>query len=123
MKMNNKTYDILKYIAQIVLPALATLYAALVPLWHLPYGEPIVGTIVAVDAFLGALLMISSKKYYESDEDVDGYIDFDNDEEEMTIDLSDVDFEKFGDGERVRLKVRAGSIAVEPSEEEYQGKH
>lgn len=61
--MSNKTYDILKYIAQIVLPALATLYFALASIWNLPYGEQIVGTITAIDTFLGAILMISSKNY------------------------------------------------------------
>ena len=63
MKLSNKTYDILKYIAQIVLPALGTLYFALASIWGLPYGEQIVGTITAVDAFLGALLGISTVKY------------------------------------------------------------
>lgn len=63
MEMSNKTYDILKYIAQIVLPALATLYIALGNLWALPYVEGISGTIIAVDAFLGALLQISTDNY------------------------------------------------------------
>lgn len=61
--MSNKTYDILKYIAQIVLPAIATLYFAVAQIWGLPYGEQIVGTITAIDAFLGALLGISTAKY------------------------------------------------------------
>lgn len=61
--MSNKAYDILKFIAQILLPALGTLYFALASIWGLPYGEQIVGTITAVDAFLGALLGISTKKY------------------------------------------------------------
>lgn len=61
--MSNKTYDILKRIAQIVLPALGTLYFALSSIWGLPYGEQIVGTITAIDAFLGALLGISTMKY------------------------------------------------------------
>lgn len=61
--MSNKTYDILKYIAQIVLPALGTLYFAISSIWGLPYGEQIVGTITAVDAFLGALLGISTARY------------------------------------------------------------
>lgn len=61
--MNSKTYDIMKYIAQIVLPACGTLYFALASIWGLPYGEQIVGTITAVDTFLGAILMISSNKY------------------------------------------------------------
>lgn len=63
MKMNNYVYDILKYLAQIVLPAAATLYFALSGVWHLPYGGEIVGTISAVDAFLGALLGLSSLQY------------------------------------------------------------
>lgn len=62
--MSNKTYDILKYIAQIVLPALGTLYFALSQIWGFPYGEEIVGTVAAVDAFLGAILKISSNSYY-----------------------------------------------------------
>jgi hypothetical protein len=61
--MNNKTYDILKYIAQIILPALATLYFALAGIWGFPYGEEIVGTITAVDTFLGVILGISSANY------------------------------------------------------------
>lgn len=63
--MSNKTYDILKYIAQVVLPALGTLYFALASIWGFPYGEQIVGTITAVDTFLGVLLKISSDNYYK----------------------------------------------------------
>lgn len=63
MKMSNKTYDFLVWIAQIVLPALGTLYAALSGIWGFPYGEQIVGTLTAVDVFLGALLKISNEKY------------------------------------------------------------
>ena len=63
MNMNNKTYDVLKFIAQIGLPALGTLYFALAGIWGLPYGEQILGTITAVDVFLGALLGISTKTY------------------------------------------------------------
>lgn len=61
--MNNKVYDVLKYIAQIVLPALGTLYFALAGLWNFPYVEQVVGTISAVDTFLGVLLGISSNNY------------------------------------------------------------
>lgn len=63
MKLTNKTYDILKWIAQILLPALGTLYFALASIWGFPYAEQIVGTITAVDAFLGVLLGISTKNY------------------------------------------------------------
>jgi hypothetical protein len=63
MKLSNKAYDTLKWIAQYLLPALGTLYFALAGLWNLPYAEPVVGTIVAVDAFLGVILGISSSQY------------------------------------------------------------
>lgn len=66
MNMSNETYDRLKYIAQIVLPALGTLYFALASIWGWPFGEQIVGTITAIDAYLGAILHISSNNYLES---------------------------------------------------------
>lgn len=61
--MSNRTYDILKFVAQIILPALGTLYFALARIWGLQLGEEIVGTITAVDAFLGAILGISTIEY------------------------------------------------------------
>lgn len=63
MKMSNTMYDILKWIAQILLPALGTLYFALSKIWGLPLATEVVGTIAAVDTFLGALLGLSSMKY------------------------------------------------------------
>lgn len=63
MKMTNRTYDILKWIALILLPALATFYAAIAAVWGLPYTEQVVGTITAVDTLLGTLLKISADKY------------------------------------------------------------
>ena len=60
MKLSNKVYDILKAIALIWLPAIGTLYFALAGIWNLPYPEEIVGTITAVDTFLGAVLGRSS---------------------------------------------------------------
>ncbi|RGS77005.1 hypothetical protein DWX71_07725 [Ruminococcus bromii] len=65
--MSNKIYDILKYIALIVLPALGTLYFALAGIWGLPYGEQIVGTITAIDTCLGALLGLSAYKYNKNE--------------------------------------------------------
>lgn len=63
MKLTNKVYDAGKFIAQIVLPAIATLYFGLSELWHLPYAGEIVGTITTVDVFLGSLLQLSSSNY------------------------------------------------------------
>ncbi len=71
MKMKNKTYDILKYVAQILIPAIATLYFSVSQIWGLPYGEQIVGTLTAVDAFLGVCLGISSDNYHKSIGDSD----------------------------------------------------
>jgi hypothetical protein len=61
--MSNKVYDILKWIALVFLPAVGTLYFALSGIWGLPYGEQIVGTITAIDTFLGAIIGISSINY------------------------------------------------------------
>ena len=61
--MSNKVYDTLKWIAMYLLPALGTLYFALAGIWGLPYGEQIVGTITAIDTFLGVILGISTVQY------------------------------------------------------------
>lgn len=66
--MSNKMYDVLKWIAMVCLPAVATLYFALAGIWGFPYAEEIVGTITAVDTFLGVLLGISSAKYNKAKE-------------------------------------------------------
>ena len=63
MKMSNKVYDVLKWIAMVVIPALGTLYFALAGIWGWSYGEQIVGTLTAVDTFLGIVLGISSAQY------------------------------------------------------------
>ena len=61
--LSDKTYSLLKWIALILLPALGTLYFALAGIWGLPVGEQIVGTITAIDTFLGAILGISTNNY------------------------------------------------------------
>ena len=63
MILNDKVYDIMKWIAMVCLPAIGTMYFALAGIWGFPYGEQIVGTIMAIDTFLGALLGISSIQY------------------------------------------------------------
>lgn len=61
--MSNKLYDLLKKFAMYFLPSLGTLYFALAGIWGLPYGEQIVGTITAIDTFLGVVLGISTAQY------------------------------------------------------------
>jgi len=65
MSISNKTYDILKFLCTILLPALGTLYFALAQIWGLPYGEEIVGTIAAITTFIGVCIGISSYNYYK----------------------------------------------------------
>ena len=84
MKLTNKVYDVMKWIARYLLPGLGTLYFALAGIWGFPYGEEIVGTITAVDAFLGLILGISSATY-----EGDGMIYGEGDE--ATIVLGDKD--------------------------------
>lgn len=66
--LSNKTYDILKWVAQVALPSIGTLYFALAGIWGFPYGEEIVGTITAIDTFLGVLLGISTMNYNKTKE-------------------------------------------------------
>lgn len=63
MKLSDKTYNVLKWIALIALPAIGTFYYALAGIWGIPYGEEIVGTIVAIETLLGALLGVSTLQY------------------------------------------------------------
>lgn len=71
--MTNKTYDILVWVAQIVLPALGAFYAAIAQIWGLPYEAELPATILAVDTLLGALLKISTVRYNrDNEEKIDG---------------------------------------------------
>lgn len=70
MQLNNKTYDILKWVTTIVLPAIGTLYFALSGIWGFPYGEQIVGTITAIVTFLGVILGISNYNYSQVEDGV-----------------------------------------------------
>lgn len=67
MKLNDKIYDILKWLVIIVMPACATLYAALSSVWGWPFAEQVTTTITAVDTFLGAVLCISTVNYHKED--------------------------------------------------------
>ena len=63
MKMRNEIYDVLVWIAQVLVPAVATFYVAVAAIWGLPAAEQVAGTLAAVDTLMGALLKISSIKY------------------------------------------------------------
>ena len=63
MKLKDRVYDVLKWIAMYLLPAFGTLYFALAGIWGFPYGEQVVGTITAIDTFIGVILGISTAQY------------------------------------------------------------
>jgi hypothetical protein len=63
MILTDKVYNYLKWTAQILLPALGTLYFGMAAIWGLPYSNQIVGTITVVDTFLGIILGISTASY------------------------------------------------------------
>lgn len=67
MKMSNKIYDFVRFAAEILLPALATLYAALAGIWQFPLSQEIIGTVAAVDAFLGAFVAFAREGYKKAD--------------------------------------------------------
>lgn len=76
----NSTYDVLKFVALIFLPALATLYFGLAGLWHWPHTKEVVGSISAADTFLGLLLGLAKKAYCSSDAPFDGNLNVTEDE-------------------------------------------
>jgi hypothetical protein len=84
---SNRAYDILKYVAQVFLPAVALFYIAIAPLWGLPKQEEVAGTVVALDLLLGTLLGISNKQYQNSDARFDGRIRIEPGEYEDTSNI------------------------------------
>lgn len=80
-KMSDKVYDILKWIALILIPAIGTLYFALAGIWEFPYAEAIVGTLTAVDTFLGAILGISTSMYKKNQNESNDF----NEEDESGV--------------------------------------
>jgi hypothetical protein len=86
--LSNRTYDLAKHFALVVLPALGTLYFALSQVWGFPYGEEVVGSIVALEVFLGVALGVSTKQYRNSDARYDGQLDVVEDEEKKSFVLN-----------------------------------
>ena len=97
MYFNNKVYDVLKWVVQLLLPALATFYFAIASIWGLPYAEQVIGTITAVATMLGIVLGISKANYKG-----DGTLTIDLNSMEATV---DTEFEKMVDQKMVTLKI------------------
>jgi hypothetical protein len=85
---SNKVYDVLKFVALVLLPALGTLYFTVAATTGLPYGQEVVGVIVAVDTFLGLVLGLSTNQYRNSEDRLDGQIDVTPDHENQVTNLN-----------------------------------
>jgi len=85
--LSNGAYDVLKRAVTIVLPALSTLYFTLAQIWSLPKSEEVVGTIAAVNTFLGVILGVSSKTYNNSDAKYTGEIQVEDTGERKVVSL------------------------------------
>lgn len=106
MAFSNKVYDKLKFLAQIVLPALGTLYATVSGLMKWPNTEEVVGTIMAVDFFLGTILGLSTSKAEKTGALYDGTIRVDASPEQNNVNVDfHKEFEEYNDQKEVRLKV------------------
>lgn len=103
--ITGKLYDVLKYLAQIVLPALGTLYFTLAGIWGLGSGEEVVGTIMAIDLFLGVILGISQVNYNKGIAD-GGELHVNDDQMKFVLDEDKTDIDKLGDKTEVRFKVK-----------------
>lgn len=106
--LTSRLYDALKYIAQILLPALGALYFGLAQIWGFPKAEEVIGTIAVVDTFLGVLLRISSNSYNKSDAKFDGSIDIEEQDDKKVFSLNlKSDPEELPKKSEVLFKVKA----------------
>jgi hypothetical protein len=91
MLFSNRTYDVVKHVVQLVLPAIGAFYFALAEIWGLPYAAQVVGTIAALTTFLGVSLRISDKSYAKTDSKYDGVMhveaDLDGEVPKTLVDL------------------------------------
>lgn len=108
--LSQKWYDSLKWLAQYFIPAIATLYFALAAIWGLPYGEQVVGTLTAVDTFLGVILGISNRQYKTSGAYADGTLRIDSTENKELYKLEfNGPLTSIKDREAITFKVAANS--------------
>ncbi len=89
--LSNSTYDVLKWVATILLPAVGALYFGIAQIWGLPAAEEVVGTIVTLEIFLGSILGISTKQYNNSEAKYDGALVVDTTNPEKDVLTVEVD--------------------------------
>ena len=106
--LSNKTYDFIRFLVELFLPGLGTLYFALSQIWGLPYGEAVVGSVVAVTVFLGSLIKVSRAKYTPAESVVGGKLVVDETDPEKDTFMFEVDTPLFDlkDGDILNFKVQ-----------------
>lgn len=104
--LSNKQYDALKWLALVGLPALGALYFGLAAIWGLPKAEEVLGSVLAVDTALGALLGLSKKNYDNSESRFDGVLSVDENDSRILhkLDLT-TEPEDLGQKDTIELKV------------------
>jgi Putative phage holin Dp-1 len=108
---SNSMYNFVKFVALILLPAVGTLYFALAEIWHWSNGEDVVGSITAVDAFLGAVVGFAVRSYNKSDSRFDGTINVVDTPDKKTYSLSfnsDDDVQNLDKKSEVTFKINTG---------------
>jgi hypothetical protein len=114
--ITGKLYDWLKWIAQIVLPALGTLYFSLAQIWDFGAGVQVVGTVMAVDLFLGVLLGISQVNYAKGIEQGGELHVYPDGQKMFQIDGDKVDLDQLGEKKEVRFQVKKKPQTTAPAE-------
>lgn len=111
MTINNKTYDHLKWVAMIFIPAASTLYFSLANVLGLPYAEQVVGTLAAIDTFIGALLGITTAQYNKR---LDGVLNVTSTPEKdiYRIELEN-DLESLKHDQTLRIKINRNEVPNE----------
>lgn len=104
--ITGKLYDYLKWLTQVVLPAIGALYVALAGLWELPSAEEVAGTILAIVTFLGVLLGISQVSYGRKVAGGNMLVDTTGDKVVYSLVVDDIDLDTLADKQEIRLKVR-----------------
>lgn len=111
--LSDRAYNLLKPTTTIILPAAATLYAALAGIWGLPAATEVIGTVTAVNAFLGIFLSLTTRQYNRSDDRFDGDFNIFDELDRTTFQL---DVGKNPDSlekDEIRLKINRSSVDSE----------
>jgi len=106
MMLSDKQYKALKWIVGIVIPAIGTLYFAIAKIWSLPAGEQILGTLIALQAFLGAILGISTRQYNNSDAKYDGAVTISETPQKHIVAVEGIHPTEMAKKDEVLLKVK-----------------